>query len=71
MRIATRFAEAGIDERNEASEFVDEYIDRLRLAKIGITSPLGEMPAFKVEAFLVIAQKIDEIREAKAEAGNK
>lgn len=63
--------DAGIQERNEASDFVDEYIDRQRLAKIGITSPLGEMPAFKVEAFLVIAQKIEELRKQKAEAGNK
>lgn len=43
-----------------------EYLDRRRLSKLGLTSDLGSLPAWKVDALIYIDGKFDELLEKKA-----
>jgi hypothetical protein len=54
----------GIRVETKAAGIVAEYNTRQRLAKLGFTSPLSELPAIKGEAFIIISNKISEL-EAK------
>jgi len=42
---------------------VSEYIQRQRLAKIGITSLARDLPAWKGDAFVLISDEFDKLTE--------
>jgi hypothetical protein len=44
-----------------ASPIVGEYIQRKRLASLGYSSRLSDLPAWKAEAFILIDSQIDKI----------
>lgn len=58
-----------MEHRNEASDVVHEFIERKRLAKLGLTSDLGRMPAWKCDAFLVIDGKLDDLAAKDSKKG--
>ncbi len=45
------------------SPFVNEYIERQRLKKIGITSSYEELPYIKSMIFAMIGVKIEDIQD--------
>lgn len=45
-----------------AAPIVSEYIERKRLAGIGFTSPLSDLPAWKAEAFVFIDSQLDKLQ---------
>lgn len=45
---------------NEAAGLVSEYVYRKRLAKLGFTSDIGKLSAWKAEAFVIIDTELDE-----------
>ena len=54
--------------RNEAAYLVDEYSKRKRLAKLGYTSPLGELSAFRADVYAIIDQEIDACQQREMKA---
>jgi len=50
---------------------VSEYVQRQRLAKLGFTTPLGDIDADRAEAFLIISTHLDDLRERDAAAKAK
>lgn len=48
---------------NEACYIVGEYMSRKRLAEIGVTSSIKDLPSWKGEAFVLISSTIDELQE--------
>jgi len=51
--------------RSPAAPLVVEYCERRRLAELGLQSRLDALPAWKVDALLVIDQKFEELQAAK------
>ena len=49
----------------EGAPIVYEYFKRKALAEIGLTTDLGKLPAWKAEAFYVLAKKIGEHQAAE------
>lgn len=54
--------------RNEAAHLVDEYSKRKRLAKLGYTSPIGELSAFHADVYAIIDQEIDACQQREMKA---
>lgn len=48
----------------ETIQTINEYFDRQRLAKLGITVPMTAFTADKIDGFLVIDREIDRLRQA-------
>lgn len=46
-----------------AANVVGEYFERQSLAKLGFTSPLGELDVEKAAQFILIEHEIEKIRE--------
>ena len=44
---------------------VHEYLKRKALSEIGMTSDLGTLPAWKVNAFYAISQRVSEHQESE------
>jgi hypothetical protein len=42
---------------------VDEYIDRKRMARLGFTSSLESLPAWKVDVFTAIDVRVEELQK--------
>lgn len=58
----------------KASRFINEFIVRRKMAKLGYTSPFSELSAEKADAFVVIFDKIEEMKNPKkntAKGGGK
>mgnify|MGYP005614566223 CR=1 FL=1 len=47
---------------NEAAGYIAEYAQRKRLAKLGYTSPLGELTAFQADVYAIIDTELDDIQ---------
>lgn len=54
--------------RTEAAPIVSEYLDRLKLSKLGYRFPGGTLDAEKAEAFVCVA---DELEKAQADESKK
>lgn len=48
-----------------------EYLQRKRLASLGMTSDLGKFPAWKIDAFYRLDIEFDELIKKKAERDAK
>lgn len=54
---------------SKATPIIYEYLERKRLAALGLTSRLDALPAWKVDALLVVDAKAEELRiEAEKKA---
>lgn len=53
---------------NETGHFLAEYSQRKRLAKLGFTSPLCELSAFKAEVYAIIDAELDECQQRELRA---
>lgn len=53
---------------NEAAPFLAEYTQRKRLAKLGYTSSISELSAFKAEVYGIIDQEIDSCQQQEMKA---
>lgn len=51
--------------------YVVEFIHRKRLADLGFTSPLGELPTQKADAFILISSQLDKLETDKNKKRNK
>ena len=50
-------------EPNPITPFVNEYIERMTLRKIGFTSSYDKLPYMKAKIFCMISAKLDDIKE--------
>lgn len=46
---------------------VEEYLQRKAMAEIGLTSDLGRLPAWKVDAFYAIAGRVSDYQAKERE----
>ena len=51
---------------NDAAPFIAEYAQRKRLAKLGYTSPLSELSAFKADVYAIIDAELDKLQALEA-----
>lgn len=51
--------------QNEAAPVLAEYLQRKRMASLGLTTNLSEIDTITVEAFCLIDQLIEQLREEK------
>lgn len=63
MRAVT-LAFYGHRQTSPATPLVVEYLERKRLAKLGITTSTSEISAFKSDTLLLIDAEFDRLREA-------
>lgn len=56
--------------QNQTAHFLAEYVTRKRLAKLGYTSPIGELDSLKVEAFCLIDVEIDDLSSKELKKAN-
>jgi hypothetical protein len=47
----------------EASKYVAEYSTRKKLAVLGFTSPLKDLPAWKAEIFVLIDNELNKMHD--------
>ena len=50
-------------EANSITPFINEYVERKRLAKIGLTSSYDDLPYIKATIFNMISEKLEKIEE--------
>ena len=48
---------------NEKHPVVNEYISRKRLAELGFTSDLSQLPSWKGNDFIFISNELDRLKE--------
>lgn len=65
----TRASFKGSHMQNEAAPYLSEYAQRKRLAKLGYTTNLGELSAFKAEIFGIIDVQLDKCQAEQARGG--
>ena len=56
--------------QNETAHFLAEYVTRKRLAKLGYTSPIGQLDALRIEAFCLIDSEIDDLSSKEMKKAN-
>lgn len=56
---------------NDASPYVAEYNVRKRLATLGFTSPLKDLPSWKADIFVTIDAEIQKLDSKKAKKRGK
>lgn len=47
---------------NEAAPIIGEFFVRQRMAKLGFSEPIGEQPAWKIDAFMLIDSEFEQIK---------
>lgn len=67
------FVHRGHHHRNSASTLVSEFLERKRLAVLGLTTDLRSLSCFKADCFLVIDSEFETLRaeDAKRESRTK
>ena len=61
----------GHQQRNEASTLVSEFLERKRLAVLGLQTDLGSLSAFKADCFLVVDSEFEQLRAEDAKRESK
>lgn len=54
---------------NEAAPIFHEYVMRRRLAKLGFTTDMSQLSAFKAECFYLIDVEVEETQSKEAKKG--
>lgn len=64
IRKAVRASHFGLKDFQgvEASEIISKYVERKRLAELGIVINADQIPAFLCDAFMTIERTLDDIR---------
>lgn len=63
--MACKFVDRGAADGNEATKYVAQYMDQLRLKELGIYTNSNEVDELTQEIFLFISKSFDRIRRLK------
>jgi hypothetical protein len=56
-----RALDKGLPVTNDAAPWIEEYVNRHRLAKLGFTTDTAKLDAMTAEVFVLISQEIDKL----------